>query len=762
MPITSEGLSDWNYDHDPFTEHFTDNVLRVTFYGDDGVGSGPTMEFFTLATNGLNRRDLQLWIDGETHIDSDCLNATKSKDKSTDNMVGINDNHDNGETDTLWAFGMYRCTDCTLIDGIVCCPQHPDSPLVSYQSKSSNIGLQSCVEELFCCGEAGCHYHCHSDHNFNPHSCSFCGNRCDIHFVVLSLKSMGRLEQSFPSDIHCISHPMMQCDCCKMITFPTGIDGELLHYCYGGIYDEEGRSYPVHYLSSSACFDQHCHPHCFRSDINIVPILLQKSFVNDLVQRMVIKQTLKCLDLSLYQDIISLSSSKSRKMRVSGTKTYLNGDDAAKYKSKDSAVTFLCAQIADDDADGEDDDESLSESKDDEKSEPNAPKQFVIRNTMSQVSGINGLFYRPNLLEFIRSSPLTANNLKYLDVLGKIMVLAVAEGKRVNLDLNRLLFRVLVCGDNEKSDVSILDLLRMYPNDHYLSLFFRLFNIYRFLGNINLYSSVLQNDRNKMDVEEAEAEEDGDGGVGGEMDRDDDRCSNAKSNRYSRSAVIRLKAKCRSFVDVMGLTMNTPTFNVPLSVTSQSKSEEEEEVLTIELLEPYLVSICTLFLNDGVHSSNRVVQRGLESILQRDCQFLPFTDYEMEAMVTGSSAGHFDEWTPKYLKKFVKLEEFTADSAVIRKLFEILCHFEVKKKRQFIRFLTGSLSLPIGGLSKLRPVFTITKFTSPPNSDGEYTSLPHATTCRHTLRLPPYKTKKTLKRKLVQAMTQCQQGFYLS
>merc|ERR1712154_685157 len=117
--------------------------------------------------------------------------------------------------------------------------------------------------------------------------------------------------------------------------------------------------------------------------------------------------------------------------------------------------------------------------------------------------------------------------------------------------------------------------------------------------------------------------------------------------------------------------------------------------------------------------------------------------------------------------KYVKLEQYSTNTPVIHNLFEILCNeFDIKQKRQFIRFLTGSLSLPLGGLSKLNPAFTITKFATTEQQflyeHAEYEQLPHATTCRHSLRLPPYKNKQTLKSKLLLAMSQCQTGFYLS
>ena len=42
----------------PKTEQFRNDIDFE--YNDDGIGTGPTMEFFTLSTNNLQRQDLQL------------------------------------------------------------------------------------------------------------------------------------------------------------------------------------------------------------------------------------------------------------------------------------------------------------------------------------------------------------------------------------------------------------------------------------------------------------------------------------------------------------------------------------------------------------------------------------------------------------------------------------------------------------------------------------------------------------------------------
>eukprot|EP00484_Ammonia_sp_Unknown_P009644 CAMPEP_0197080738 /NCGR_PEP_ID=MMETSP1384-20130603/214285_1 /TAXON_ID=29189 /ORGANISM="Ammonia sp." /LENGTH=421 /DNA_ID=CAMNT_0042519629 /DNA_START=441 /DNA_END=1706 /DNA_ORIENTATION=- len=421
------------------------------------------------------------------------------------------------------------------------------------------------------------------------------------------------------------------------------------------------------------------------------------------------------MDLCHYQNIISLTSGKSRKLRMSGTKTFLNATKAAKYKSRESPVSFLCAASRANIAKPTDDMTATSRERDERS------KSIVLRNQTSNVNGYNGLFYRPNMQSFVEHSPLMTNTRKYFEILGKIMILAMKEDKRINLELHKMIFKLLLNGH----DVSILDMLRVYPNDHYLMLLFRLFNIYKLYQHIETYSCV--------------ADSSGD--------------------------ISTLKRKCEAYLDLLCLTLSTPMYNVPLHT-------HKEEELHVANLERYLVGICNFFLNDGVRLSNSHLLSAMQSIQNGntcigDRLLLPFYDYELEMLVIGSNTQHFNEWTPKYLCKHTHLEQYTYSTPVVVNLFDILCNeFDMKQKRQFIRFLTGSLSLPIGGISKLNPKFTISKFATLEQQflyeHTEYESLPHATTCRHILRLPPYKTKSTLQKKLIQAMSHAQTGFYLS
>jgi len=43
--------------------HNTNEILEVNYYNESGVGEGPTLEFYTLMSQELQKRSLQLWRD---------------------------------------------------------------------------------------------------------------------------------------------------------------------------------------------------------------------------------------------------------------------------------------------------------------------------------------------------------------------------------------------------------------------------------------------------------------------------------------------------------------------------------------------------------------------------------------------------------------------------------------------------------------------------------------------------------------------------
>jgi len=48
-------------------------ILRIEYFGEEGVGDGPTREFFTLASQEIQRKSLGLWLSGQENADSEFI-----------------------------------------------------------------------------------------------------------------------------------------------------------------------------------------------------------------------------------------------------------------------------------------------------------------------------------------------------------------------------------------------------------------------------------------------------------------------------------------------------------------------------------------------------------------------------------------------------------------------------------------------------------------------------------------------------------------
>lgn len=104
------------------------------------------------------------------------------------------------------------------------------------------------------------------------------------------------------------------------------------------------------------------------------------------------------------------------------------------------------------------------------------------------------------------------------------------------------------------------------------------------------------------------------------------------------------------------------------------------------------------------------------------------------------------------LSEFVQYTVFdhgyTATHPTAKMLLEVLADLGPEDQRAFFRFLTGSPSLPVGGLAALRPRFTVVRRLG----ENEQQQLPSAMTCQNFLKLPAYESKSLLKEKLMQAI----------
>jgi len=125
-----------------------------------------------------------------------------------------------------------------------------------------------------------------------------------------------------------------------------------------------------------------------------------------------------------------------------------------------------------------------------------------------------------------------------------------------------------------------------------------------------------------------------------------------------------------------------------------------------------------------------------------------FRPDEIEQLVCGSKC--FDFQT---LERSTNYDNgYTEDHTTIKNFWEIIHEMSDEQKRLFLRFVTGSDRIPIGGMSKLK--FAIAR------NGADSDKLPTAHTCFNVLLLPDYRSKEKLKERLLKAITYCQ-GFGL-
>jgi E3 ubiquitin-protein ligase TRIP12 len=78
-----------------------------------------------------------------------------------------------------------------------------------------------------------------------------------------------------------------------------------------------------------------------------------------------------------------------------------------------------------------------------------------------------------------------------------------------------------------------------------------------------------------------------------------------------------------------------------------------------------------------------------------------------------------------------------------------------------LRFTTGCSRLPNGGIQALNPPLTV-HLKTPEHGSSVDQYLPTAMTCAHALRLPAYGTRDIMRKKILQAITECQDNFQFS
>jgi E3 ubiquitin-protein ligase TRIP12 len=109
------------------------------------------------------------------------------------------------------------------------------------------------------------------------------------------------------------------------------------------------------------------------------------------------------------------------------------------------------------------------------------------------------------------------------------------------------------------------------------------------------------------------------------------------------------------------------------------------------------------------------------------------------------------------LKENVVPFGYAPESVELQLLFEVLAEMDGKLQGLFLKFVTGSSRLPIGGLAKLHPKLTVAQVKG-----STQDTLPSATVCQHYFKLPQYTNKEVMRDKVIRAITDGQDAFTFS
>ncbi|KAJ0503251.1 putative HECT domain, armadillo-like helical, HECT, E3 ligase catalytic domain-containing protein [Helianthus annuus] len=184
-------------------------------------------------------------------------------------------------------------------------------------------------------------------------------------------------------------------------------------------------------------------------------------------------------------------------------------------------------------------------------------------------------------------------------------------------------------------------------------------------------------------------------------------------------------------------------------------SGPDKEMVNSANLEEYIELVVDATINSGISRQMDAFRSGFNQVFPID-NLQIFTDKELERLLCGES----ETWNSTQLSDLIKFDHgYTASSPPILHFLEIIQEFDYEQQKAFVKFVTGSPRLPLGGLASLNPKLTIVRKHCDKVVDAD---LPSVMTCANYLKLPPYSSKETMKEKLLYAITEGQGSFHLS
>eukprot|EP01027_Heterolobosea_sp_BB2_P014295 GEZU01020551.1.p1 GENE.GEZU01020551.1~~GEZU01020551.1.p1 ORF type:complete len:1614 (-),score=413.09 GEZU01020551.1:176-4381(-) len=172
--------------------------------------------------------------------------------------------------------------------------------------------------------------------------------------------------------------------------------------------------------------------------------------------------------------------------------------------------------------------------------------------------------------------------------------------------------------------------------------------------------------------------------------------------------------------------------------------------VTIWNLEEYIELTTQYYLTKGIQVQMEAFLNGFNDIIPVD-RLKAFYVHELEEIICGV----MEKWDIKTLMEATKCDHgYSSNSRAVKFLYQIMSEMDVTEQRQFLKFVTGSPKLPMGGIKNLRPVLTIVRKVvdkdKPDAKPDDY--LPSVMTCANYLKIPDYSSIEVMRQKLKMAM----------
>jgi E3 ubiquitin-protein ligase TRIP12 len=234
---------------------------------------------------------------------------------------------------------------------------------------------------------------------------------------------------------------------------------------------------------------------------------------------------------------------------------------------------------------------------------------------------------------------------------------------------------------------------------------------------------------------------------------------------HKRTAILRAGAKPADASSALAaLTLDgADVGDLGLDFTLPGQPEVElvpdgaNKDVTLENVGEYAQRVLDVFLCEGVRAQVAAFRKGFSTVFPVE-KLAAFSTDELDVLLNGSR----ERWEVSTIVEHLKFDHgYTRSSRAVGFLLEVICDFDDATLSTFLKFVTGSPRLPVGGLARLSPRLTIVR-KSPEEGVSPDAYLPSVMTCANYVKLPDYSSKEIMRERLVTAINEGQGAFYLS